>query len=115
MATKTTGVEYKAYIAETDPKWWPEGSYMDDDVVLIDGAAMDCSAFDLAALPDSAAVVIECGTYYSNGIDSDPIALETHFKRWRKAQTTVRFAVEVHRDKLEALKLAIKAAGGVVS
>ena len=115
METKTTGAEYKAYIADDDPKWWPDGSYIDDDLILVDGQPMDDAGFDATTLHDNAAVVIECGTYYSNGIDGDPKSLEAHFKRWRKAQTTVRIAVEVHRDKLESLKLAIKAAGRVVS
>lgn len=112
MSTKTTGAEYKAYLNETDSLWWPEGAYMDDEVLLVDGISTeDDYSFDAQKLGDNAKVMIEYGNYYAKTHD-DPIALETHFKRWRKAQTTARGAFECPKDKLDAVISAIKAAGG---
>lgn len=118
MSVKTTGAEYKKYYAETDHKWWPPGSFCDDVVLRVNGDLKgdDNHDFDPDTLNDSDAVVIECGTYYSSPDDcDDPVSLETHFKRWRKDQTTVRIAVEVHKDKADALKAVIKANGGKVA
>ena len=116
MSTKTTGAEYKAYMNESDPKWWPKDAYMDDELLTVDGkSTSEQDNFDSSHLPDDAIVIIESGTYHESYDDDDPISLETHFKRWRKAQTTVRIAVEVHKDKLDSLMTAIKANGGRVA
>ena len=37
------------------------------------------------------------------------------FKRWRKKQSTVYLSVSVPKDKVDAVRAAIKAAGGTVS
>jgi len=42
-------------------------------------------------------------------------SLETYFRRWRKKQTTTFLTVECDHTKLEAVKAAIKAAGGKIS
>jgi hypothetical protein len=115
MSVKTTGAEYKAYMNESDPKWWSKDAYMDDELLTVDGkSTSEQDNFDSSHLSDDAIVIIEGGTYHQSYDDDNPISLESHFKRWRKAQTTVRIAVEVHKDKLEALKAAIKLAGGKV-
>ena len=116
MSVKTTGAEYKAYIAETDPKWWPDGSYMDDTVIIVNGKEVgDDYDFDPSNLKDIDQVVIECGTYYKFSADLDPSSLTAHFRSWRKAQSTVRFSVEVNKDKFDELKALIKANGGKVA
>lgn len=116
MSTKTNGAEYKAYIAESDSKWWPESSWMEEELLTVDGLSTESMTdFDSGNIADESAVTIEGGTYYNSMDDDDPISLETHFKRWRKAQTTVRISVEVHKDKLDGLKAAIKANGGRVA
>jgi hypothetical protein len=45
--------------------------------------------------------------------DNTP-SLESFFKKWRKAQTTVSFIVECHKDHAEAIKAGIKMMGGTV-
>jgi len=117
MSVKTNGAEYKAYIAETDLKWWPEGSYMDDTLLIVNGEEIgdDNYTFDPNNLEDEDVVVIDCGSYYRDANDLEPTNLTTHFKNWRKAQATVRFAVEVHKDKFDELKALIKSNGGKVA
>lgn len=117
MGVKTNGAEYKAYIADTDPKFWPDGSFIDDDVLIVNGTThgSDDLTLDTSAFKDEDEVIIHCGSFYQSAREDDPISLETHFKRWRKAQSTVRIAVEVHKDKLDGLMTAIKANGGRVT
>lgn len=117
MSVKTNGAEYKAYINDADPKFWPEGAWMDDEVLLVNGEKVgeDNFDFDYTKLNDADEVVLECGSYYKSEGDRNQIELITHFKRWRKAQATVRIAVEVYKDKLESLKTVIKANGGRIS
>lgn len=114
MSVKTNGAEYKAYINEQSAKWWPDGAYMDDVVLMVNGEEIgeDNVDFDHAGMDDADSVSIICGEFYSTPGDREPTSLIAHFKRWRKAQTTVRIAVEVHKDKSQAVEDAIKAAGG---
>lgn len=115
MSAKTTGAEYKAYIESTDHAWWPPNAYMDDELLTIDGVSFgDESDFDPMKLADNAIVVIESGSYYRNYDDDNPIALETHFKRWKKAQTTTRMVIEIDKTKIDSFKNIIKANGGKV-
>ena len=116
MSVKTTGAEYKAYLKEQSAEWWPDGAYMDGESLLVDGKSTDeDDLFDALKMADSASLVIESGSYYAYATDRDPISLETHFKRWRKAQTVTRISVEVHRDKLPELEALLKSFGAKVS
>jgi len=117
VSVKTTGAEYKAYVNETNPEFWPDGAWYDDVILSVNGVVIgdDVESVDPDKLTDSDKVEIICGTYYRHSEDADPISLETHFKRWRKAQTHVYISVQVHRDKLDAVKAAIKASGGSVT
>lgn len=115
MPTKTTGAEYKAYLEEKDPQWWPENAYMDDEVLTVNGKSNENDfSFDSSKLEDSDVVVIECGSYFKDLV-SESTSLEAHFKRWRKAQNTAWCSFECPKDKLDAVKAAIKAAGGKVA
>jgi len=110
MTTKTTGAEFKRYY--TDPVAWPEGWWHDDTYITVDG--VDYSENDLTTMPDEAVVKIESG-YVVCGDSGDTMSMDAHFRKWRKAQNTTVLMVTVDNDKLEAVKEAIKAAGGKVS
>lgn len=103
-----------------DEAWWPENTEshicIDDEVILC-GENFDTEAeFDatfLQKLPEAAKIKIVCGSVYDEiGNFSD--SLVAYFKRWRKAQTTVNFAVECDKSVEEAVRSAIKVAGGKV-
>lgn len=110
MTTKTTGEEFKRYY--NDPVAWPEGWWHDDTLITVDGE--DWSENDLNLMPDTAVVKIESG-YVVCGDDGNTMSMDAHFRKWRKAQNSTTLVVTVENDKLEAVKEAIKAAGGKVS
>ncbi len=64
---------------------------------------------------DTSVVVIEGGALFGEQWEYEGPSLETYFRRWRKKQTTTFLTVECDHTKLEAVKAAIKAAGGKIS
>lgn len=109
MATKTTGAEFKKFYE--DDSVWPDGSFHEDTVILVDG--VDAKDSDFSAISDTANVCIESGWVFLPDKD-DGIALGTYFNRWRKRQSLQTILVEVDADKLDAVIAAVKAAGGKV-
>jgi hypothetical protein len=113
MATKTTGVELKAFYSDTT--FWPEGVYHEDDEVIIDGVHRTDDQ-DIIDIPDEARVVVAGGVVLDlPGVDNDQApSFEGYFKKWRKQQTTAFFTGECPKDILDAVLAAIVAAGGKV-
>lgn len=115
MSVKTTGAEYKEYMNYTDPIFWPEESFIDDVVLIIDGVRLDEHFdFDESKVSDSAEIIIECGVFMRNN-DSDDIPLELHFKRWRKAQTTAYLSISVDKSRIDELKAILKTFGAKIA
>lgn len=110
MAAKTTGAEFKKFYS--DPVFWKDGVWHDDEVVLVDGVAQD--DLDPGKIPDASKVVIECGVVFLNDEDIEGVELDTYFRRWLTVQTTRSLVVEFSAEKLDAVVAAIKAAGGKV-
>lgn len=113
MSVKTHGAEYKKFL--DDPIFWPEAAWMEDETLTVDGVEVDPCDFDPLLVGDTVAITIQGGCVYldNNGLLLDKsVSLETHFKRWRKTQDVTRILVEITQDKAQALKDAIKTAGG---
>lgn len=117
MPTKTTGAEFKRFY--NDESFWPNddgATFHDEGVITIDGVVYEYGLDpDNDPIPDDAEVIIEGGTVYGPNWDGDEPSLETYFKRWKKKQNTASFLVECDQSVLDAVKAAIKAAGGRVS
>lgn len=111
MATKTNGAEFKRFYS--DSAFWPDGAWHEDVTFLVDGQQADDSV-DMSAVADGAEVTIDGGIVLGAQPEGREPSVETHFKRWRKLQTTKTLVVEVDAAKLEAVLQAIKAAGGKV-
>lgn len=114
MAVKTTGAEFKRFY--NDQSYWPEDgkTWHEDEVVTVNGDVKHPHE-ELAAVADDAAVVVEGGIVFGPQWNDNEPSFEGYFKRWRKQQTTVSFLVECDASKLEAVKAAVKAAGGKVA
>jgi hypothetical protein len=110
MTTKTTGAEFWRFY--NDRNFWPEGSWHDDTLILVNGE--EVGDYTRETIPDDAKVVIEGGIVYLDERGKDDVAFESYFRRWRRVQSTASLTVEVPKDKLEAVKAAIRAAGGKV-
>lgn len=111
MTTKTTGAEFKRFYA--DAKYWPEGGdvWHEEEEVTVSGQQVEEYSLDVDKMADSDIITIAGGVVF--GVSTgDDISFETYFKRWRKEQTTVSLVVECDKAKLDAVKDAIKAAGG---
>lgn len=112
MATRTTGAELKAFY-DDDSIWTTCPDVWHEELALsVNGKQQD--SFDIHRdLKDDDQVTILAG-YISSDDNSVVMPFESLFKRWRKVQDTKFLSVSVPKDKLEAVKAAIKAAGGKV-
>lgn len=109
---KTTGAEWKAFNA--DSTYWAE-FYHEDEEITVNGDRVDPYSFDAETLTGPEKVIVDGGWVADQAKDSDKeYSLETFFKRWRKQQTTEYLSVEVPKEKAQAVKAAIVAAGGKV-
>lgn len=112
MTIKTTAAEFVRFY--TDPEFWPEGHWHDDEEITIGGKEASLGSLDwhdLKQLPPDTKIGISNGGVMdkdSNEIDT----FEGYFRKWRKKQTTVSILVECDREKVDVVTAAIKAAGG---
>ena len=110
MSVKTNGLEFWTFYNDKD--YWPEGAWHDDTVILVNGKEVE--DYTRENIPDDAQVTIDGGVVYLDERGQEDTGFESYFKKWRKQQSTVFLSVEAPKDKLDAIKAAIKAAGGRV-
>ena len=111
MALNTTGAEFKRFY--NDDVYWPqEGEAWHEDVELLvnDEKWNADAAYD--TIPDQAKVKIVAGMMLGTKFDGKDVTFETYFKRWRKQQSRATVLVECDASKLQAIKDAVKEAGG---
>jgi hypothetical protein len=113
MAAKTTGTELQAFYG--DKSFWPEkpNVWHEDLEVKVNGTLAD-ETFEIALLKPDDLVTIQGGWIYSEAPIQTDCSFETYFRRWKKLQDTVVLLVNVPKDKQDAVKAAIKAAGGSI-
>ncbi len=119
MATKTNGAELKAFY--NDDGYWlktPDSKGDDvwhEDLVLVVNGVEQVDDFSITEdLKDEDQVTIVDGAVLSNRDDFADRSFESFFKAWRKQQNTAYLAVTVPKEKLEAVRAAILAAGGSI-
>jgi hypothetical protein len=110
MAIKTTGAEFWRFY--NDDKFWPEGAWHEDTVVKVNGEPVE--DYTRETMPDDALVVIDGGVIFLDADGDKSVNFDGHFRKWRKAQDTVSIVVECPTALADAVKAAIKAAGGKV-
>ena len=108
---KTTGAEFKRFY--TDDQFWPDGQYVEEEAVTANGELLDCFEDYTETIQDSDIVTVEDGVIFDKECN-DIGTFEGLFRKWRKLQNTVFLAVEAPKDKADAIRAAIKAAGGKV-
>lgn len=113
MTVKTTGAEFKRFY--NDSAFWPEGAWHEDEEIEVDGSPI---SGDLAIedVPDNAILKLTGGYVLGlpNNDRGEGPSLESHFKKWRKAQNTVSFVVECDKKDVGMLKETIRIFGGKV-
>jgi len=114
LATTVSGLEFKRFYA--DPAFWPEGTWHDDTVLVVDGRTLPDDD-DPAGVADTATVELcsgfVCEIPAGLGVGDD-MALADYFLLWRKQQTTVTLVVECLREKVDSIKAVVVEAGGEV-
>ncbi|RMN21125.1 hypothetical protein ALQ64_02841 [Pseudomonas cannabina] len=119
MATKTNGAELKAFYND-DAHWLksPESKADDiwhEDLVLVVNGVEQVDDFSITEdLKDEDQVTIVDGVVLSKLDDFKDRSFESFFKAWRKHQNTAYLSVTVPKEKVEALRAAILAAGGSI-
>lgn len=112
MALKTNGKELKAFLA--DNSVWPDSAddniFYEELTLKVDGVEHDSCYLEKMA--DDDAVTITSGYVTSVGLSQVDCTFQDYLKKWRKQQNTVFMSISVPKDKVEAIKEAIKAAGG---
>ena len=109
---KTTGAEWKAF--NKDNAYWAEFC-VEDEAISVNDQPVDEHSFDIDTLADADKVKVDGGWVADQADGSDKeYSLDTFFRRWRKQQTTEYLGVEVPKDKADAVRAAIAAAGGKV-
>lgn len=111
MVAKTTGAQFKRFY--NDAAFWGEDTFHDDAVICVNGEPQP-DGVDDATLADADVVTIEGGVVENSPLDSREYSLESYFKKWLRTQTVQSFLVECDASVLDAVKAAIKAAGGKV-
>ncbi len=112
MSVKMSGAEFKKFMSSEE--FWPVDTWHEDEQITVNGEDRP-DGVEASTLSDTDVVVIHDGVLTGpQWLDGGP-SLETHFRRWRKKQTTTFLTVECDHTKLEAVKAAIKAAGGKIS
>lgn len=110
MSVKMTGKEFKAFY--DDPAVWGDNkATAPDSVISIDGVEVD--DWDMTTIADEAIVKVLSG-YMEDAPAGVPESFAGAARWWLKRQATATLVIECHKDKLEAVKAAIKAAGGKV-
>ncbi|MBM3105582.1 hypothetical protein IIE18_10565 [Pseudomonas sp. V1] len=116
MPTKTTGAELKAFYSD-DEFWNPNGA---DDVwqeeleLEVNGVVKDDSfSIEMDLKPEDQVRIMAGWVQSTDG--SVDLSFETYFKRWKKQQDTAYLSVQAPKDKLDAIRAAIIAAGGKVA
>ncbi len=105
---KTSGVEFKTFYR--DDSAWPQDAWHEDDTLIVNGDEWDKG---YEQVPDNATVNLIGGVVYGLPNGSE-VSMETHFRNWRKRQTTFRIVVEYDISKHDEIVAAVKAAGGRV-
>ena len=105
---RCTGAEWKAF--QEDDAYWPDGSYYEDADLRLNGVLQD-DGIDVEELAPDAVVEFTTGDVFGDEyIDS----LVRFFRRWQREQSTVRFVVEIPKNKIAGVLAAVKDADGEV-
>ncbi|MDF8363337.1 MULTISPECIES: hypothetical protein [Achromobacter] len=111
MAKKSNvfpGALVKAFFADESEAFWPEGSYVDDDVYIVNGIEVS-DDFDSAQLDDSATVEVLSGFIALE--DGNTRDLLSQIRKWIKVQNTEQVFIEFPKGKRAEVAAALAAVG----
>lgn len=114
---KTNGADLKAFF--NDKGFWPDDdgeTYYEDAAFTVNGRRIEY--LDPDSLAETDQVQIKAGWVSTGDFKNDSIELTVYFRRWQRQRDkevgSRRLLVECDSAVLEAVKTAVKAAGGKV-
>ena len=116
MAIKTTGVEWKRFLA--DEAYWGDFC-VEEEVIEVNGNCLPRDhGTNQKTVQDGDRITIHegvvCSQEYEEGHPKEIHDLDKFFRVWRKKQTHVWFTVECKRDDADFIKTAVVARGGKI-
>ncbi len=113
---KMSGVDFKAFIGSKDPAWWPEGLYIEDELLRVNGEEAELGNTD--DYKDTDLIEIVGGALAWDSILKDrempPGSLKALARRWLKAQNETRVVIAVPNERVDELAALLKAIGARV-
>lgn len=106
---KTTGAEWLIFI--NDPKIWVGETFMDDTLIKING--VDDDDVDEKDIKPADLVTIEAGVVFPDGKENC-VSLIGTFRKWKKAQNTENFLVQIPKEKVNQFKALVKTLKGTI-
>lgn len=108
---RTNGKEFKAFY--NDRRFWPEGTYYEDESIFIDGVECD-GDYNYYLIPDDVSVVIRGGVVFRYDDRNDAEELESYFKRWRKKVKERYIVIAIDHEKVDRVKKVVTKLGGKI-
>ena len=111
---KMSGADFRAFLNCNDPDIWPEGLYIEEELLRVNGIEDEIAA----EYKDSDVVEIIGGALAWDDLKKDreslPSSLKALAKKWQKLQSESRVIVTVPNDKIEQLEAFAKTIGAKV-
>lgn len=112
MPIKLTGAEFNRFY--NDKEVWTDGLIHEEEEIWVDGVEIE-EYSDFSTIDDTSVVRVSGGViYHEDEPRNEKGSFEGLLRKWRKSQDTEFMAVEVPKSKADAVREAIKAAGGKV-
>lgn len=112
---KMSGADFRAFLNYTDPAIWPEGLYIEEEMLRVNGVEDEIAS----EYKDSDIVEILGGSLAWDNLkkdrESQPMSLKQLAKKWQKLQTQSRVIITVSNDKIEQLEDFLKSIGAKIA
>lgn len=101
---KTNVAEFRRFYA--DNSYWPEGSWIDDWYIEVDGKEIDPDDIDVAS--GTSTVTVQAQVYFDANDIENSVSLDTFFHHWKKLQTHTKVVLEIPVDSIDCLRQSAK-------
>ena len=109
---KMLGVEWKLFYS--DESVWVGGAWHEEEQITVNGDDISPD-LDLSSVDDCDIITLSAGVFYhTEEVTEDAGSLESEFKKWRRKQTRVSMLIDVPKERVDELKIALSSFGGKV-